>query len=82
MYPLGLCAFCPCGPKVVREAASVLSLDTERKVKVVGEGLGPPVPAQSKYASGLWGSEAAARRGPIWTMLSVCSEPNRYDFCE
>ena len=39
MYPLGLCAFCPCGPKVVREAASVLSLDTERKVKVVGEGL-------------------------------------------
>jgi hypothetical protein len=26
------------GPKAVREAASVLSLDTERKVKVVGEG--------------------------------------------
>jgi hypothetical protein len=39
MYPLRLCALCTCGPKVVREAASLLSLGAERKVKVVGEGL-------------------------------------------
>ena len=54
--PPGLCAFCTCGPKVVREVASqkpfrrsrniasVLFLCVEKKVKAVGEGLGPPVP--------------------------------------
>jgi hypothetical protein len=49
MYPLGLCAFCPCGPKVFREAASLLFLGVERKVKVVGEGLGPPVAPAFHY---------------------------------
>ena len=39
MYPLRLCAFCPCGPKLFREAASPLSLGAEIKVKLVGEGL-------------------------------------------
>ena len=47
MYPLSLCAFCPYGPKLFREAASLLSLGAEIKVKLVGEGLGPP--ATSRY---------------------------------
>jgi hypothetical protein len=46
MYPLRLCAFCPCGPKLFREAASVLFLGAERKVKPVEEGLAPPVCAE------------------------------------
>ena len=36
MYPLGLCAFCMYGPKVVREAASLLSLCVERMSNLVG----------------------------------------------
>ena len=35
----GLCVFCTCGPKVVREVASVLFLSAERKVKAVGVGV-------------------------------------------
>ena len=42
MYPLGLCAFCPYGPKLFREAASLLSLGTVRTLMPVGEGLAPP----------------------------------------
>jgi hypothetical protein len=34
--PSGSCAFCTCGPKVVREAASVLSLGVERTPDRVG----------------------------------------------
>ena len=49
MYPLGLCAFCTYGPKAVREAASVLSLGAERRVKVVGEGLGPPATSRLPF---------------------------------
>ena len=41
MYPLGLCAFCPCGPKLFREAASLLSLGAERIPNSVGRGLAP-----------------------------------------
>ena len=60
MYPLGLCAFYPYGPKAVRQAASLLSLCAERKVKVVGEGIGPPTSMQNKfYEPNVWGSEAA-----------------------
>ena len=39
MYPLGLCVFCTYGPKVVREAASLLSLGAMRTPNFVGRGL-------------------------------------------
>ena len=37
------------GPKVFREAASLLSLGAERKVGVVGEGLAPPAAPTFHY---------------------------------
>ena len=39
----GLCALCTCGPNAFREAASLLSLGTERISNPVGRGLAPAV---------------------------------------
>ena len=41
MYPLGLFAFCSCGPKLFREAASLLFLGAARTPNPVGRGLAP-----------------------------------------
>ena len=43
MYPLRLCAFCPYGPKAVREAASLLFCGVARTPNRVGWGLAPAV---------------------------------------
>ena len=63
MYPLRLCAFCPCGPNAVRKAASLLFLGAVRMPNSVGRGLAPA--AASRYP---WVQCTSVR---LFSLLSV-----------